>query len=258
MAVYVGSARGDERGKASGGVAGDQATEVSTQKWYKHSKGWRVFRAKDPAKAKKIAKAMLMACDNKKVGYDQMQRSTLYVQAKKVDFDISKVTVACETDCSALVRVCCAYAGIMLADFNTSSQPNILLKSGAFEELKGAKYTDSSTLLKTGDILVTKTKGHTVVVTSDDNKESVIDIPEKEERKTVKITFEVLQKGDEGIQVKNMQLMLKAKGYSLPKYGADGDYGNETVSTVKKFQRDQKIAVDGIAGAKTLTALYTK
>ena len=68
MAVYVGSARGDEKGKASGGVAGDQATEVATQKWYKHEKGWRVFRAKDPAKAKKIAKAMLMACDNKKVG----------------------------------------------------------------------------------------------------------------------------------------------------------------------------------------------
>lgn len=258
MAVYVGSARGDEKGKASGGVAGDQATEVATQKWYKHEKGWRVFRAKDPAKAKKIAKAMLMACDNKKVGYDQMQRSTLYNQAKKVDFDISKVTVACETDCSALVRVCCAYAGIMLADFNTSSQPNTLIKSGAFEELKGAKYTDSSTLLKAGDILVTKTKGHTVVVTSDDNKESMVEVPAKKEKKTTTITFDILQKGDEGVQVKNMQLMLKAKGYSLPKYGADGDYGNETVSAVKKFQKANNITSDGIAGAKTLTALYTK
>lgn len=258
MAVYVGSARGDERGKASGGVAGDQATEVATQKWYKHSKGWRVFRAKDAAKAKKIAKAMLMACNNNKIGYDQLQRNTLYTQAQKVGFDISKVSVACETDCSALVRVCCAYAGIMLANFNTSSQPNVLLNSGAFTELKGTKYTDSSTLLKAGDILVTKTKGHTVVVTSDDNKESVIDIPEKEERDTVDITFEVLRKGDEGIQVKNMQLMLKAKGYSLPKYGADGDYGNETMTAVKKFQKDKNLAVDGIAGKNTLTALYTK
>ena len=80
----------------------------------------------------------------------------------------------------------------------------------------------------------------------------------KEEKKTTKITFDILQKGDEGVQVKNMQLMLKAKGYSLPKYGADGDYGAETVSAVKKFQKANGLTADGVAGAKTLTALYTK
>lgn len=51
--VYVGSARSDENGKAHSGKAGDQKSgrEVSTQAWYKHSKGWRVFRAKNPAHA---------------------------------------------------------------------------------------------------------------------------------------------------------------------------------------------------------------
>ena len=43
--VRVGSARIDERGKAYGGRAGDQTgRELSTQKWYLHKKGWRVFR----------------------------------------------------------------------------------------------------------------------------------------------------------------------------------------------------------------------
>ena len=72
MAVYVGSARIDENGNAYNGKAGDQTgKEVSTQKYYVHSKGWRVFRAKDRKAALKIAEAMEAACANKYIGYDQ-------------------------------------------------------------------------------------------------------------------------------------------------------------------------------------------
>ena len=41
MAVLIGSARSDERGKATGGKAGDQKNgkEVSTQDWYRHKLG---------------------------------------------------------------------------------------------------------------------------------------------------------------------------------------------------------------------------
>lgn len=169
--VKVGSARIDENGKAKGGKAGDQTgKEVSTQNWYKHNKGWRVFRAKDPAKANMIAQDMQWACDNKHIGYDQNQRLTLYNIAKEVNFNCKKVTKDCETDCSALVRVCCAYAGIMLPNFRTPTEPGALLESGEFIEMKGTKYTDSSDYLKRGDILVTKTQGHTVVVLNDGSK----------------------------------------------------------------------------------------
>ncbi len=52
MSVMLGSARIDENGKASGGQAGDQTgKEVSTQKWYLHTKGWRVLRATNPEAA---------------------------------------------------------------------------------------------------------------------------------------------------------------------------------------------------------------
>lgn len=171
MAVKIGSARIDENGKATGGKAGDQTgKEVSTQNWYAHSKGWRVFRAKDPLVAEKIAQDMQYACDNPKIGYDQNQRGTLYTVSKPYGFNCSKVKTACETDCSALVRVCCAYAGVMLPNFRTTNEASVLLDSGAFEELKGDKYTKSSTLLRRGDILVTKTQGHTVVVLSNGSK----------------------------------------------------------------------------------------
>ena len=113
MAVKIGSARIDENGRAHGGQAGDQTgKEVSTQNWYLHSKGWRVFRAKNPSVAERIAQCMERACKNDKIGYDQYQRNTLYKVAEPLGFDTAKVTTACETDCSALVRVCIAFAGI--------------------------------------------------------------------------------------------------------------------------------------------------
>ena len=65
MAVLIGSARSDERGKITGGKVGDQTgKEVSTQNWYLHKKGWVVIRANDPAVREKIAKSMEMICAN--------------------------------------------------------------------------------------------------------------------------------------------------------------------------------------------------
>lgn len=247
--VVVASARIDERGRISGGKAGDQTgKEVSTQSWYKHKKGWRVLRCKNADKAEKIARAMQAACDNANIGYDQYQRDSLYNAAKGVDFDPARVETPCETDCSALVRVCCAYAGIAVGNFRTTNEAKILLASGAFEEMKGAQYTDESTHLKRGDILVTKTQGHTVVVLSNGSKAETS--TNEEAPRTI------LKRGMVGEDVRKLQARLIELGYDLPKYGADGEYGSETVAAVKEFQADRGLDADGIAGEKTLAALY--
>jgi len=162
MAVYLASAHGDEKGRAHGGVAGDQTgNELSVRPYYVHSKDWRVFRPKDPEKGLIIAKAAKAACGNPNIGYDQWQRNTAYNVAQKVGFDPSKVDTPCETDCSALVRLCCAYAGIDVRNFDTSTEAAALMATGQFEELTGAKYTRSPDYLRPGDILVTAVKGHT-------------------------------------------------------------------------------------------------
>lgn len=173
MAVLIGSARVDENGRYSGGKAGSQISkEISTQNWYLHSKGWVLIRPKDSKAAEKIAKNMEYACNSDYVGYDQSQNTTLASAAKQYGYDISKVKTPCETDCARLVRVCCLYAGIEVGDFYTGNMKSYLEKTGKFEVLTSDKYCKSSDYLKRGDILVTKTKGHTVVVLSDGAKAS--------------------------------------------------------------------------------------
>lgn len=188
MAVIIGSARIDENGNAHGGKAGDQTgKEVSTQNWYRHPKGWILLRPKDSTQAEKIASCMLAACKNNNIGYDQYQRLSLYDAAKEVNFDCAKVTNKVETDCSALVRVCCAFAGIHTANFRTSNEVSVLMKTGMFDKYTESAYTAKSDKLKRGDILVTKTKGHTVVVVSDGaNAEQ--STPPKTTPKTVIVT----------------------------------------------------------------------
>ena len=55
-----------------------------------------------------------------------------------------------------------------------------------------------------------------------------------------------LKKGSKGIAVKTLQTALISLGYNLPRYGADGDYGNETETAVKAFQTAHSLPVDGV------------
>lgn len=80
-------------------------------------------------------------------------------------------------------------------------------------------------------------------------------MPPEEDGKTNKLP--TLRKGDKGDTVKYLQTLLLDRGYSLPKYGADGDFGNETLKAVKAFQKDWGLAEDGVVGEKTWERLTT-
>lgn len=69
------------------------------------------------------------------------------------------------------------------------------------------------------------------------------------------VTTTILRKGSAGPEVKSLQKKLLQIGYYLGSYGADGDYGDATVTAVRKFQKDNSLAVDGEAGPNTLTAV---
>jgi len=68
--------------------------------------------------------------------------------------------------------------------------------------------------------------------------------------------LKVLRYGNIGKQVIHIQYQLKQTGHYNS--SLDGIYGNGTVSAVKSFQKQQGLAVDGIAGPKTRSALDSK
>lgn len=166
MSVKIGHASIDENRKINGGQAGDQtSSEVCTRTWY--NKPWTsVIRPKDSVAAEKIAKAMEQACANNNIGYDQYQRTTLYTQAKANNWDLSKITTACECDCSSLVAVCVNAAGISVSkDIYTGNEQAALKATGKFDVYTESKYIGSDSYLKRGDILLGA--GHTAIVLSD-------------------------------------------------------------------------------------------
>lgn len=168
MSIMVGSARIDERGNASGGAAGDQKQtsakndltgEVSMQKMYSHSKGWYILRPKSAAHAVKMADLMKAACNNANIGYDQGNRLGV------VQHGIM-TAVKTECDCSSLVREVVKEAtGKDPGNFTTANEAASLEATGLFES-KRSYTSQSATPVYDGDVLVTKTKGHTVIVVS--------------------------------------------------------------------------------------------
>lgn len=69
------------------------------------------------------------------------------------------------------------------------------------------------------------------------------------------VYLNVLQKGSTGNSVKALQGILIANGFSCGKWGADGDFGSDTLNAVRNYQKAKKLSVDGIVGQKTWNAL---
>lgn len=169
----IGHACKNENGTYKDGQAGDQThVEVYTRTWY--NRPWNVIlRAKDNNVREKLAQAMEMACKNEQIGYSQLTRNTLWNDVKNNQFNPSKTTKAVNTDCSALVCVCCAYAGVPTKylqigtnSLTTSTLRKYLINSGMFEALTDKDYLTSDKYIKRGDILLYE--GHHTAINLDD------------------------------------------------------------------------------------------
>ena len=78
------------------------------------------------------------------------------------------------------------------------------------------------------------------------------DVPEAIETPT--LGSRMLKNGSEGDDVKQMQAGLIRLGYDLGRWGADGDFGDQTEMAVKQFQKDHGLEASGRFDAKALTA----
>lgn len=73
------------------------------------------------------------------------------------------------------------------------------------------------------------------------------------EENTVEVSLTILKNGSKGESVKALQILLNAYGYSCGT--ADGIFGKNTETAVKKFQTKNKLSVDGCVGAQTWRSL---
>lgn len=229
MSVKIGHASIGENGEISGGNAGDQTgKEVCTRSFYMHKKGWDTLRAKKEEIAELIAICMEEACANPCVGYDQGNRLSLYNTVKNLSFkcDTKTLTVKVECDCSSLVRTCLARTGIMVGNFTTANEKTVLMATGLFEFVE---CDSDGSNLKRGDILVTKTKGHTAVVLSDG--ESTVERIRKDG-----YGMKTLKKGTKHEDVRTFENLMKKLGYYTGEL--DTSFGSGCVKATNAFQKD--------------------
>lgn len=140
-----------------GQTAGNQTgTELNIREYYEHPKGWRGFRHPEAMVCARIAYAALRAVKNPRIGYDQGDRNSLFIASQKYGYDPGLVKIDVECDCTSLTRVCCAFGGVKLPDYNSATMPAVLLKAG-FKEI-------GMDDLRPGDLLCTKTRGHACIV----------------------------------------------------------------------------------------------
>ena len=69
------------------------------------------------------------------------------------------------------------------------------------------------------------------------------------------LSLPVIKYGDESETVKAMQILLEGYGYSVGKWGCDGEYGNDTGKALKSYQNAHGLVADGECGDRTWSKL---
>ncbi|MGI6011853.1 MAG: hypothetical protein ACOX8H_10225 [Ruminococcus sp.] len=152
----------DERGRYSGGAAGDQTGgEWEIRSWY--NRPWNyVLRHPDGKVREMIAGMAEAAAKNNRIGYDQNDRYTFWQHLKASNYDPARITVKCEADCSsgiaAIVKAAgyrlnnAALKGVSIYCYTGNLRP--ALKAAGFTVLSASKYLTSASYLLRGDILL--------------------------------------------------------------------------------------------------------
>ena len=255
MAIMVSSARSDERGKYTGGKPGDQKQtsktndtkgEVSMQTMYIHSKGWYILRPKKVSHADALAERGIKAANNANIGYSQSDR--LGVVRNGID-----TKVKTNADCSSLVRQAVKEAtGKDPGNFTTANEVNMLVATGLFT--KTAYVNQKKTPVYNGDILVTKTKGHTVIVVSGSPRVSGNPYPVP--TRTIKRTSPMMKGDDVGwVQYHLVRLKCMAEKNEEGESNIDKKFGDISKVGVMTAQKKFGIPVNGIVDAQTVEIL---
>lgn len=219
----ISSCGSDERGKYSGGKAGDNTgNEYKIINWYKPGKsGWSfVARQPDPKVREAIAKDARAAANNNNIGYDQLERTTFWNKLTISEYDPAKIKEPCECDCSSSSAAIPKAIGYRLNNEKLKNIPTTMwtgnarecLKAAGFEILTNSKYTASSEELLPGDILCIHTDDHKHMVINLDAGSKVTTPIQNETKKSITELAEEVKAGKWGNDPERTK-KLTAAGY---------------------------------------------
>lgn len=77
-----------------------------------------------------------------------------------------------------------------------------------------------------------------------------------DEKRFYELMFPYVQRGSTSEAVTAVQIALLGRGYSIGPDGADGEFGGNTESAVRRFQASIGLMADGIVGPNTGAALF--
>lgn len=164
MSVLIGHASISENGTVNGAKGDQTKREVCTRTFY--SKPWDFVAIHPDSKVReKHAKAIEAGCKNDNIGYSQADRNSLNIEAKKVNYDLSKIKVKCNTDCSEFQNVAAVASGAKgvthASNGWTTSTMKFALKSAGYKIVEDKSYLTSESYCVRGAIYV-KSGSHTI------------------------------------------------------------------------------------------------
>lgn len=176
MGALVSNCASDEHGGAYGGAAGDQTgREYRVRDWYDFGQT-AVYRHPNAKVRATLARLATDAANNDHIGYDQSQRLTFRNALRKAGYEPSRITVNCESDCSASTGAIIEATGKLLGDtllyaFDTTLSTHYMdgpLQAAGFQKLTDARYTRSGDHLLAGDICLRPANHVNIVVRDGD------------------------------------------------------------------------------------------
>lgn len=186
----------DERGRYSGGKAGDQTgTEWAIINWY--NRPWNcVLRYPNQKARELIAQLAIEAANNNYIGYNQANRNSFWKALQASNYRPSQIRVACDADCSAGVIALTRAAGVLLgnntlANITATYTGNMRAKYAAagFQVLTDSKYLTSYDFLMPGDILLNDIHHVAINLTIGKNSNYYATVTPKEWTKPLSKTF---------------------------------------------------------------------
>lgn len=167
MAPYVVEALGDERGKAKGGLPGEQSGDIEVVKrlWRVRTGGWDVcLECTDVDLAKRAAAFAIRIANDPSFGYDQDDRWTADKAIQDAGGNIEAAADS-EVDCSSLIDIVYRLAGLKVEKGYTGNLERRYLATGKFIAHREPKYLQSADYSRTGWLYLTAGKHVAILVT---------------------------------------------------------------------------------------------